>query len=534
MRLRRCRSSPPSVSWWEPLVGLAAPSNAGPPGTWTVISGGGRDEHRPARRVPHLRRHPARGDAPRRPRLHRGVRRRRAHQGIREADRPHGRPWTPGKASAVDPKLVAVADGGLRMVFGGIPRPTSTTRTSRGTSGSPAPTRGGTVLDAVPTRAAVAANTGYASSGTGVTALADGTLVAAYPSGQTRSTIRSVPEHRRSFDRGRLLRLRRHAGAGRRCRLRPRGTRTATAPPTWARFVRSIYPTLGPIIQVPRFRLDVQREPRHHRQLADHRDGHPSGGGVYLAYFKGYPLPSPSCSGSYGTTICWKTIPGSAGASHVAPWAAGPGGPALARLGPPRSDDIRAIRTSPSGLEVRRVSATSAHPRRSTRRSTAWNIEGSSGYGPTSFFNDAAGSGTPRSSRGSPSSPAEQGTATRAVEVKLKVTDAGQVHRRRRRSRPRGRKKPCTTARQRRLQARLPQAEQEQIKVKATMDGYAPDKDQAQGHLTSTMDLPRVRRSAMSWRACPNSSRSYVAPSGGSIAPELHQRQQKSAHCSCM
>ena len=43
---------------------------------------------------------------------------------------------------------------------------------------------------------------------------------------------------------------------------------------------------------------------------------------------------------------------------------------------------------------------------------------------------------------------------------------------------------------------------------------------------TRTTDLPRVRRSSMSWRACPKPSRSYVAPTGGSIAPEIIRGMQ--------
>ena len=128
-------------------------------------------------------------------------------------------------------------------------RPTSTTRTARATSGRPArpPTAASWTLS--PT-AAVTANTGYASSGSGATTLADGTLVAAYPAGQHDLLPGRGRRARRASTwptaAPTTSRWRRTPAS-----CTPRGTPTATASANMGEFVRTIYPTLGPIMKVP-------------------------------------------------------------------------------------------------------------------------------------------------------------------------------------------------------------------------------------------------------------------------------------------
>ena len=213
-----CRSSPSCLALVGALVGLAGPSNAGPPGKWTVISGGGVTNivqpglyrtadgtlhvamHRDATDftveyidVAHITesgkltgrygRHRPLGGSHDRPRAGRLARRRHAH-GVRRHPL----------------------------------RPTPTTRTVAGYLWQTSSPADGPSWTLQPT-AAVTANTGYASSGSGATTLDDGTLVAAYPAG----THHLLPGRSRSatgLRRRRLLCLPRHVGGGRRRRVR--------------------------------------------------------------------------------------------------------------------------------------------------------------------------------------------------------------------------------------------------------------------------------------------------------------------------
>ena len=162
------------------------PCLAGPPGKWTVISGGAGSATssspactaRPTARCTwrSCARTPLR-------RLHRHrpcLRQRQAARAARGDRRWEGVTERPGASCRG-------ATGGIRIVFGGHAhdrRPGSPTR--RATSTGRRPTRPGPCGPWLRTRTPALAHTsGYASYGTGVTTLADGTLVSAYPLNST-------------------------------------------------------------------------------------------------------------------------------------------------------------------------------------------------------------------------------------------------------------------------------------------------------------------------------------------------------------
>ena len=96
--------------------------------------------------------------------------------------------------------------------------------------------------------AAVTANTGYASSGTGATTLADGTLVAAYPPATIYYQVGAGPAL--SFDVADCcayhMALAQDAGV-----VYAAWYANGDGEPNMGQFVRTIYPTLGPIMKVP-------------------------------------------------------------------------------------------------------------------------------------------------------------------------------------------------------------------------------------------------------------------------------------------
>ena len=164
-----------------------------------------------------------------------------------------------------------------------------------------------------------------------------------------------------------------------------------------------------------------------------------------------------------------KTVPGSEGASHVA-MGTGPGGRLWIAWDTP-SDDIRAVRTSTSGLKFGAVRDV-ATPGSSTVYGVT--IEGSLGTGDI-VFNDAT---RIRHTQVIPgltlkASPT-QWNGDKAVEVKFKVTDAGLAIA--------GAKvkilgEKCTTADNGVCKIDLPKLAKGKYKVKATKDDYAPGKD---------------------------------------------------------
>jgi hypothetical protein len=293
------------------LVGLAGPSLAGPPGKWTVISAGGVvniDEsglYRTADGTLHVAMHRRTGDLDYIDVAH-----------ISESGKLTGRTAaTDGWEGATeDPELVGSPDGGMRLVFGGIHSLDVNDPYVAGylwQSSSPAEGLSWT-LSPTP---AVAANTGYASSGSGATTLADGTLVAAYAAGSTiyYQVGAGAPL---SFDVADCcaydVTLVEDGGV-----VYAAWYANGDGAANMGQFVRTIYPSLGPIIQVPGSVSSFGGSPgtianSQHAAMATR-----NGGGVYIAFCKGYPTCDSVVLWKYGTTKLLK-VPNSQGASHVA------------------------------------------------------------------------------------------------------------------------------------------------------------------------------------------------------------------------
>ena len=169
-----------------------------------------------------------------------------------------------------------------------------------------------------------------------------------------------------------------------------------------------------------------------------------------------------------GTTTV-KTVPGSEGASHVA-LAGGPGG-RLWLAWDTESDDIRAVRTSPSGLKFGAVRDV-ATPGSSTVYGV--NIEGSSGTADV-VFNDATRIWHTQVIPGlTLKSTPSKWNGDKAVEVKFKVTDAGEGVAG---AKVKALGEKCTTAANGVCKIDFPKLGKGSHKVKATLDGYAPAKD---------------------------------------------------------
>ena len=149
---------------------------------------------------------------------------------------------------------------------------------------------------------AVAANTGYASSGSGATTLADGTLVAAYPEGDTiYYQVGAGPPQ--SFDVADCCAYDLTLGAG------PGVVYAAwyangDGAANMGEFVRTIYPTLGPIIQVPGSVSTFGGNPGTIANSQTTAMAARNGGGVYIAFCHGYPTCENVVLWKYGASRC--------------------------------------------------------------------------------------------------------------------------------------------------------------------------------------------------------------------------------------
>jgi hypothetical protein len=291
---------------------VAGPADAGPPGKWTVVSGGGVssiDEpglYRTADGTLHVAMHRNADDF--------SVDYVDVAQ-ITEAGKLTSRADAIGAwEAATDATLLGSPDGGVRMVFGGI------------RSGAPSdPYRAGYLWQAsapasgVPwtlsPTAAVSANTGYASSGTGATTLPNGTLVAGYASGSAiyYEVGATGPQSFAVADCCAYnLTLVQSLGF-----VYAAWHANGDLKPDKGHFVRAIYPNLGPIIQVPGsvtafHTVEGTVANAQHVAMAAR-----NGGGVYIAYCKGYPTCSSVVLWKYGASTVVK-VPDSEGASHIA------------------------------------------------------------------------------------------------------------------------------------------------------------------------------------------------------------------------
>jgi hypothetical protein len=440
------------------VLGGAAPSQAGPPGKWTVISGGGVtniDEpgmYRTADGALHVAM--MRGSTTDSIDI--------AH--ISATGKLQGRQAVIDGWSSLteDPDLVAAPGGGIRMVFGGIRTTTNGEPYTQGYLYQAGSDPSGTAWTLAPdTQPALAHTSGYASYGTGATSLADGTLVTAYPLNSTiyfqvgAGAVQSfdVPECC-AYDMA-------VASDG------------VNAWASWygnggsggneGTLVRQIHPTLGPIQQAPQ---SVSGGDSLGTSQAVAMVS--TSNGVFLAYLKGYPTAKAVVLWKLGTSIV-KTVPGSEGASHVA-MGAGPGGRLWLAWDTP-SDDIRAVRTSTSGLKFGAVRDVST-PGSSTVYGV--NIEGSSGTADI-VFNDATRIWHTQvipglTLKASPS----KWNGDKAVEVKFKVTDAGQAIAG---AKVKALGETCTTAANGVCKIDFPKLGKGSYQVKATLEDYAPAKD---------------------------------------------------------
>lgn len=182
MKVRRLSVSGVVATLLVAAVATASPSSAGPPGTWTVISGGGVS----TTTEPGMFRN-ADGT------LHVAIQTGNStNESLAVAHITRGGAFT-GRSPVLtgwqsitdDPDLVPGPGGGMRVVFGGLRTSDSDDELSKGYVYYGASNPGGTTWTTAPGQIAVAGTTGYGSYGTGVTTLADGTLVSAYPLNST-------------------------------------------------------------------------------------------------------------------------------------------------------------------------------------------------------------------------------------------------------------------------------------------------------------------------------------------------------------
>jgi hypothetical protein len=443
------------------LVGLAGPSLAGPPGKWTVISGGGVvniDEpgaYRTADGTLHVAMHRHTGDLDYIDVAH-----------VTEAGQLTGRTaatdgWS---GTTEDPELVGSPDGGMRLVFGGIHSLEVSDPYGAGylwQSSSPAD--GLTwVLSPVP---ALAANTGYVSYGTGVTTLADGTLVSAYPLNTTvYYQIGAGPPL--SFEVADCcaydVTLVQDGGV-----VYAAWYANGDAASDMGAFVRTIYPTLGPIVQVPGSVSVFSGSPgtianSQHTAMATR-----TGGGVYIAFCKGYPSCDSVVLWKYGTNKLLK-VPQSQGATHVAISPAPSGRLWIAFED--EDDNLHAVRTNAKATKFGAV-RTLKQPK-SADSVYKIGIEGTRARADL-LFNDGTRIWHQQLFAGlSLTADPDGWNGDKSVEVKFKVTDAGAAVEG---AKVKALGMKCTTASNGTCKLTFPKMGKDKIKVTAKKTDYAPD-----------------------------------------------------------
>jgi hypothetical protein len=236
-------------------------------------------------------------------------------------------------------------------------------------------------------------------------------------------------------------------------------------------FVRTIYPTLGPIVQVPGSVSTFGGLPgtianSQHTAMAAR-----NGGGVYIASCKGYPTCDNVVLWQVGTTKLRK-IPHSEGASHVAISAAPSGRLWIAFED--TSDDLHAVRTN--------TSATRFGTQRTIKRPKSAGsvykiaIEGTRARADL-LFNDGSRIWHQQLFAGLTlkATPAKW-NGDHAVEVKFKVTDAGEaVENATVKAKWNGLKQSCKTQGNGICKLTFPKMGKTRIKATAKKSGYAPD-----------------------------------------------------------
>jgi hypothetical protein len=317
-------------------VGLAGPSVAGPPGSWTVISGGGVSNIV----EPGLYR-TADGT------LHVAMERNNANNtdsidvaNISESGKLTSRVTAVDQWSALtsDPDLVGSPTGGVRLLFGGLHTTVTGEPYNEGYVYQASSDASGTAWTLAPNTApAVAGTTGYVSYGTGATTLPDGTLVAAYPLNSTiYYQVGAGPLQ--TFDVADCcaydMTLVQDNGV-----VWAAWSNNGDTEDSSGIFVRTVYPSLGPVSKAP-----GSSTTSGYLQLAQAvAMSARNGGGVYLSYCKGYPLCDSLVLWKVGSSSTTK-VPGSKDAAQVSMSAAPSGRLWIAWA--TGSDEIFAIRTN--------------------------------------------------------------------------------------------------------------------------------------------------------------------------------------------
>jgi hypothetical protein len=289
-------------------LATAAPAQAGPPGSWTTISGGGISNIS----EPGLYR-TADGT------LHVAITSNVANTNQIDISHISASGALTGRSSAIngwasttyDPDLVAGPGGGMRLVFGGQHTTVTGDPYNEGyvyLASSDA--SGGTWTLASNTTPAIASPQGYGSYGTGVTTLADGTLVSAYPLNAT-VTYQVGGNPPQSFTHPACcvydMSLVNDGGT-----VWAAYYANGSSPADQGVFVRTIYPTLGPAIQAPGSVTNGSSLSPDQAVAMVAR----AGGGVYLAYLQGYPTAKNVALWKVGTPSP-KKVKHSKGADQV-------------------------------------------------------------------------------------------------------------------------------------------------------------------------------------------------------------------------
>ena len=319
------------------VAAVAAPVQAGPPGTWSVISGGGLTNivepgmYRTADGTLHVaivRQNPnstASIDV--------------AH--ISESGKLLGRTTVIDQWAGVtsDPELVGAPNGGIRLVWGGQRTTVAGDPYNQGyVYWAQSTDASGTAWVIAPdVTPANSGTTGYASYGTGVTTLADGTLVTAYPLNTTIYYQVGVGTPVASFAVAECcvydMTLAYDNGV-----VWAAWSANGSSDAGRGIFVREIYPALGAVIKAPKSSTS-----QGYLQLAQGvAMTARNGGGTYLTYCAGYPFCDSMVLWKIGTSKVTK-VPGSKNAAQVAISDAPSGRLWLAWA--TDSDEVYAIRT---------------------------------------------------------------------------------------------------------------------------------------------------------------------------------------------
>jgi len=356
------------------LSGLAGPALAGPPGKWTVISGGGISNidrpglYRTADATLHVAFTSESGSDSVEV----------AH--VSASGKSLGRHSVVSDWSATtwDPVLVGAPGGGMRIVFGGMRTTTPSDPYSEGYLYQGSSDAAGAAWTLAPsTTPAVASPQGYASYGTGVATLPDGTLVTAFPLNTEISyQVGAGPVQTFTVPDCCAYHVALAADGG---SVYAAWYANGDSASTRGVFVRQIYPTLGATVQAPGSVTKGDSLDPGQRVAMVTR----AGGGIYLAYLKGYPTTKSVALWKLGTNTV-KNAPASKAASNVA-LSAGPAG-RLWLAYDDGSDDLHAVRTNPSGMAFGAVQTLKTPGKSPAVYALA--IEGSSGHGDV-VFNDS-------------------------------------------------------------------------------------------------------------------------------------------------